>query len=101
MTKCVWAMGLTSKVAVSETVADLDQYQHLGDPFLYPKRWTLGPVTLSEDEFLEECLNNPKSSYALMKRTLRLICMAVVAQGFGSVLAVLWSLYPYTLGNHT
>src|ERR1035441_7514610 len=46
MTKCIWAMGLTAKVAVNDAVADLPQYAD--DQFLYPKRWTLGPVTGSE-----------------------------------------------------
>jgi hypothetical protein len=89
MTKCVWAMGLTSKVPVSETVADFPK-QYSRDPFLYPERWTLDPIDGSELEFIHRCLNKPKNSYGLTKRTLRLICIAAVVQGCGSVAILLW-----------
>jgi hypothetical protein len=89
MTKCVWAMGLTSKVAVNETVTDPPPYRR--DRFLYPERWTLDPVRESEDDFIKRCLKNPTNSYGLTKRTLVVICGVAVVQGLSSVAAiVLW-----------
>jgi hypothetical protein len=71
MTEYAWAMGLTAKVAVNDAVPDF--HQRSGDRFLYPEQWTLGPITGSEDEFVAKCLNNPKHSYALTKKTLVVI----------------------------
>ncbi|WP_321477722.1 hypothetical protein [uncultured Paludibaculum sp.] len=91
MTKCVWAMGLTAKVAVNEAVADI--HQHAGDPYLYPTRWTLGPIFGSEADFLKERLNDPKNSYGLTRTTLIVICGAAIVQGVASMAAVLWNLF--------
>lgn len=89
MAKCVWAMGLTSSVAVNETASDLPQY--CGDRFLYPERWATETLTGSEVQFVERCIRNPNNSYALTKRTLQLICAVAILLGCGSALAIILS----------
>jgi len=88
MTKCAWVMGLISRVSVSGAVADLPQ-EYRGDRFLYPERWTIGPLTGSESEFVERCLSDPKNSFSLTRRTLILICVAAGLIGCGSAAAVI------------
>jgi hypothetical protein len=87
ITKCVWAMGLTSSVAVNSAPPNIPS-KH-GDRYLYPKRWTEGPLKGSELEFIEHCLRNRKGTYFLTMRTLQLICAVGVLLGCGSAAAII------------